>query len=65
MKNALVLGGGGIKGAFQAGVLSVILADKDYAPAGIFGSSTGALNGAFLADRAGRQSLTGTVDWAA
>jgi NTE family protein len=63
MKHALVLGGGGVKGAFQAGVLSVILADKEYAPSGIFGSSTGALNGAFLADRAGRQVLKGDVNW--
>jgi NTE family protein len=63
MKHALVLGGGGVKGAFQAGVLSVILADEEYVPSGIFGSSTGALNGAFLADRAGRQVLKSDVNW--
>ena len=62
MKNALVLGAGGVAGAFQAGALSVLLKEKEYAPQGIFGSSAGALNGAFLADRAGKCS--GPVDWA-
>lgn len=62
MKNALVLGAGGVAGAFQAGALSVLLKKEEYAPAGIFGSSAGALNGAFLADRAGRAG--GPIDWA-
>jgi NTE family protein len=60
-KTALVLGAGGILGAFQAGALSVVLEDKAYAPDAIFGSSAGALNGAFLADRAGRAS--GPTNW--
>lgn len=60
-KTALVLGAGGIVGAFQAGAASVILKDKAYAPDAIFGSSAGALNGAFLADRAGRS--TGPISW--
>jgi NTE family protein len=61
MTNALVLSAGGVWGAFQAGALSVVLKRKEYAPDGIFGSSAGALNGAFLADGAGRSS--GPVDW--
>jgi NTE family protein len=65
MTNALVLSAGGILGAFQAGAISAILKQKQYAPNGIFGSSAGAINGAFLADRAGRQmSGTGRIDWA-
>lgn len=65
MSNALVLGAGGILGAFQAGAISAILKQEENAPSAIFGSSAGALNGAFLADRAGRQmSEAGRIDWA-
>jgi NTE family protein len=62
MTNALVLSAGGVAGAFQAGALSVILKKKEYAPDAIFGSSAGALNGAFLAHHAGGSS--GPVNWA-
>lgn len=65
MSNALVLSGGGILGAFQAGAISAVLKQKQNAPSAIFGSSAGALNGAFLVDRAHRQmSETGRIDWA-
>jgi NTE family protein len=63
--NAFVLSGGGILGTFQAGAISAMLKQKQFTPSGIFGSSDGALNGAFLADRAGRQmASTGRIDWA-
>jgi NTE family protein len=61
MRNALVLSAGGVWGAFQAGALSVVLKEKEYAPEGIFGSSAGALNGAFLANSAGKSK--GPVNW--
>lgn len=56
MKRALVLSGGSIKGAFQAGAISEILQAK-FVPDAIYGVSVGSLNGAFLADRAGRAVL--------
>ena len=63
MKNALVLGGGAIKGAFQAGAIQEILKDG-FKPDGVFGVSAGALNGAFIVDRAGRQpASSGKIDW--
>jgi NTE family protein len=63
-ESALVLGGGAIKGAFQAGALRYILGDYGFRPAIIYGISVGALNGAFLADRAGRALGSGREpDW--
>ena len=60
---ALVLSGGSIKGAFQAGAIETILAEG-FAPDAIYGISVGSLNGAFLTERAGRQKAeTGKVDW--
>lgn len=47
----LLLGAGGIKGAFQAGAIKRLL-DQGFRPDVIYGTSAGALNGAFLADRA-------------
>ena len=46
---ALVLGAGGLKGAFQAGAVAEIL-KAGYVPDLIYGVSVGALNGAILAD---------------
>ena len=46
-----MLGAGGIKGAFQAGAVKRLL-DTGFRPNVIYGTSAGALNGAFLADRA-------------
>mgnify|MGYP005845816529 CR=1 FL=1 len=60
---ALVLGGGSIKGAFQAGALGEILA-RGFVPHIITGISVGALNGAFLTERAGR-APGGSPDWPA
>ncbi len=60
---ALVLGGGSIKGAFQAGALGEILA-RGFEPRIITGISVGALNGAFLTERAGRVP-GGAPDWPA
>lgn len=62
-KKALVLSGGSIKGAFQAGAIETIL-NEGFRPDAIYGISVGSLNGAFLADRAGRQQAqNGSVDW--
>jgi NTE family protein len=50
---ALVLAGGSIKGAFQAGAIAELLR-RGWAPDAIYGVSVGALNGAFIASRAGK-----------
>lgn len=55
--DALVLSGGGVKGAYQAGAIEVVL-ESGYRPGIVTGISVGALNAAFLAahqdwDRAG------------
>jgi NTE family protein len=52
---ALVLAGGGARGAYEAGALSALapaLAERGEAPDIIVGTSIGALNGAFFAARA-------------
>jgi predicted acylesterase/phospholipase RssA len=66
-KQALVLSGGSIEGAFQAGALSVILKSGDFWPRAIHGVSVGSLNGAYLADQAGQALGRGvsSLDWAA
>ena len=53
MSRALVLSGGSVKGAFQAGAIAEVL-ESGYKPTAIYGTSVGSLNGAFLAERAGR-----------
>ncbi len=50
-KRALVLGGGAIKGAYQAGAIKVLL-NKGFEPDQLYGISAGSLNAAFLCDRA-------------
>jgi NTE family protein len=50
-KRALALGGGGIKGAYEAGAVGVLLS-KGFVPDYIYGISVGSLNAAFLCDRA-------------
>jgi NTE family protein len=50
-RRALVLGGGSIKGAYQAGVIRTLL-HKGFKPDYLYGISVGSLNAAFLADRA-------------
>jgi NTE family protein len=56
--NALVLSGGSIKGSFQAGAIAEVLS-HGFEPNYIWGVSVGALNGAFLADRAGGAARAG------
>ncbi len=43
IKRALVLGGGAIKGAYQAGAIKVLL-NKGFAPDHLYGISVGSLN---------------------
>jgi len=65
MKTGLVLSGGSIKGAFQAGAIREIL-DAGIEPGGIYGISVGSLNGGFLTDRAGQAERPGgKPDWPA
>lgn len=62
-KRALVLSGGSIKGAFQAGAMAELL-ESDFVPDVIYGTSVGSLNGGFLAERAGRTIAKGEEpDW--
>jgi predicted acylesterase/phospholipase RssA len=51
---ALVLGGGSLKGAFQAGAIQAIL-EAGFEPEAIYGISVGSLNAVFLIHEAGRQ----------
>jgi NTE family protein len=62
-KRALVLSGGSIKGAFQAGAIGHLL-NRGFTPDLLCGISVGSLNAAFLADRAGRAKIAGhDPDW--
>ncbi|HEX4355726.1 MAG TPA: patatin-like phospholipase family protein [Polyangiales bacterium] len=56
MTKAFVLSGGGSLGAVQVGMLKA-LAENDIHPDLIIGTSVGALNGVFLAGRAGREGV--------
>jgi len=49
MKKALVLPGGGVKGAFQVGVLEYLIKEKGESYDIIVGTSVGAINGTYLA----------------
>lgn len=65
IRNALVLSGGSVKGSFQAGALPEVFR-AGFVPDAIYGVSVGSLNGAFLAERAGRARKNGKpVDWVA
>lgn len=70
VSNALVLSGGNVKGAYQAGAIKALFNHtfddgSKFEPGGIFGVSVGAMNGGFLADRAGRAALAGNApNWA-
>ena len=59
--NALVLSGGNIKGAYQAGTVSTLL-QAGYVPEIATGISVGALNAGYLAGLAPAGS---SVDWPA
>jgi len=62
IQRALVLSGGSIKGAFQAGAIGHVL--TKFEPDLIVGTSVGSLNGGFLADRASLSPAAPRVDWA-
>lgn len=63
IEKALVLSGGSIKGAFQAGAIAQLL-ESGFVPDAIYGTSVGSLNGSFLAERAGRVVRRGEEpDW--
>jgi NTE family protein len=51
IKRSLALGGGSIKGAYEAGAIRVLL-NKGFVPDRLYGISVGSLNAAFLCDRA-------------
>lgn len=60
---ALVLGGGSLKGSWQAGAIQAIL-DTGFKPDMIYGISAGALNAAFMVNEAGREYQEGGfIDW--
>jgi len=62
-KKALVLSGGSIKGAYEAGALKAVF-EKGYKPDYIYGISVGNLNSTFITHEAAKQFIaTGTVDW--
>jgi NTE family protein len=62
-QKALVLGGGSLKGAFQAGAV-LALFESGFRPDQLYGISVGSLNATFLANEAARQQTqTGQVDW--
>jgi NTE family protein len=56
-KQALVLSGGNVKGAYQAGAIAEILQCKDFRPSAIYGISVGSINGGMLASYLGEQFL--------
>jgi len=58
MSKILVLAGGSVKGAFQAGVIKALF-EKGYQPDAIYGVSAGSLNAAYLVNQFGHQTLEG------
>ena len=56
--HALVLSGGGIKGAYQIGAIVEVI-ERGFRPSAIYGISIGALNGGILASYVGEQVLAG------
>lgn len=64
-RKALVLGGGSLKGAFQAGA-AMALFESGFVPNHLYGISVGSLNATFMASEAARQqNATGAVNWPA
>lgn len=62
-KKALVLSGGSIKGAYEAGALKAIF-EAGFKPEYIYGISVGNLNSTFITHEAARQFIaSGSVDW--
>jgi NTE family protein len=58
MSNILVLAGGSVKGAFQAGVMKAMM-ERGYQPDAVYGVSVGSLNAAYFVNQLGMQALTG------
>lgn len=58
MSKILVLAGGSVKGAFQAGVIKALF-EKGYQPDAIYGVSAGSLNAAYLVNQFGKQLSEG------
>ncbi|MHA8065721.1 patatin-like phospholipase family protein [Aquirufa sp. ROCK2-A2] len=58
MSNILVLAGGSVKGAFQAGVIKALF-EKGYMPDTIYGVSAGSLNASYLVNQFGLQEISG------
>lgn len=58
MTKVLVLAGGSVKGAFQAGVIRRVLEDG-FRPDAIYGVSAGSLNATYLVNQLGMQVLDG------
>lgn len=63
-KKALILAGGSIKGAFQAGAFRSVI-ESGFKPDFIYGVSVGSLNGAFICNEAGKQNVHSIekLDW--
>lgn len=62
-KKALVLSGGSIKGAFQAGAVNAFI-EKGYKFDSVYGISVGSLNGTFISHEAGLQNVSkDLIDW--
>jgi NTE family protein len=55
-RQALVLSGGDVRGAYQAGAIAEILA-SGFRPSAVFGISVGSINGGMLASYVGQQFL--------
>jgi NTE family protein len=55
-KKILVLAGGSVKGAFQAGVIKAVF-EMGFVPDAIYGVSAGSMNASFLIDQFGQSAL--------
>jgi NTE family protein len=58
MSNILVLAGGSVKGAFQAGVMKAMM-ERGYQPDAVYGISAGSLNAAYFVNQLGLQAISG------
>ena len=58
MSKILVLAGGSVKGAFQAGVMKAMM-ERGYQPDAVYGVSAGSLNAAYFVNQLGLQAISG------
>ena len=58
MSKILVLAGGSVKGAFQAGVMKAMM-ERGYQPDAVYGVSAGSLNAAYFVNQLGLQAIAG------